>query len=119
MSYPDKKHKETARKILALLKSPIFKTASLIFKPSFVICGTSGCGKTTAIKLANRQLPEDEQIAESSDILFCLDARSAEQIISQDDSRYLGTRYIAYSTVRKTVGQDLAKSALYGVIFVE
>ncbi len=110
---------EAARKILELINCPIFKTECLISRPVFVICGVSGSGKTTAIELANEQLPEGEEVAESRDILFCQDADSAQQIINDDDSQYPWSKYIAYSTVNKSIAQDLAKTGYIRVIFVE
>lgn len=119
MTYPEKRHIEASQKILELINSPIFQVECLILRPCFIICGVSGSGKTSAITLANQQLPEDSEIAESMDILFCRDAKSAEQIINDDKSRYHGARYIAYTTVYKTIGQELANSTPYRVIFVE
>ena len=115
----EKRRQEAARKILELINSPTFKAECLILKPVFVICGASGSGKTTAIELANEQLPEDEEVAESMDILRCQDADSAQQIIADDDSRYPRSKYIAYSTVNKPIAQELAKNMNMRVIFVE
>ena len=113
------RYEDTARKILDLISSPQFIARSLLFKPHFVICGISGSGKTFALELANEKLPDNEKIAESTDILFCSDAESAEEVILKDDSRYEEAKYIAYSTVRRDVGENLASKWYLPVIFVE
>ena len=113
------RYEKTAYKILDLINSPQFKARTLILKPQFIICGISGSGKTYAIELANEKLPDNEKIAESTDILFCSDAESAEEVILKDDSRYEEAKYIAYSTVRRDVGENLASKWYLPVIFVE
>lgn len=119
MSHSEERHQEAARNILELINSPHFKAECLISRPVFVICGVSGSGKTTAIELANEQLPEDEEVAESMDILGCQDADSAQQIIDDDESQYVGAKYIAYSTVSKSIAQKLAQNGRVRVIVVE
>ncbi len=113
------RRQEAARKILELINSQTFKTECLISRPVFVICGVSGSGKTSAIELVNEQQPEGEEVAESRDILFCKDADSAQKIIDDDESQYAWSKYIAYSTVHKSIAQELAKNGRTRVIFVE
>jgi energy-coupling factor transporter ATP-binding protein EcfA2 len=65
----------------------------------FIVCGASGSGKTRAIDLANGLLPEDEQIAESGEILWQRDAAVAATTIDQVGLAYENSLHIAFSTV--------------------
>lgn len=73
----------------------------------FVVCGTSGSGKTRALSYANQLLPENAQIAESLDILRVHDTSSAIEIIRDPGLAYERSLHIAFTVCDKGMGKDL------------
>jgi hypothetical protein len=73
----------------------------------FILCGTSGSGKTRAIELANKQLPSSRQIAESHDMLFCRSVSDIEEIFDDRDIKYHGARHIGFSVVKRELAVEI------------
>lgn len=73
----------------------------------FVVCGTSGSGKTRALSYANQLLPGDAQIAESLEILQVRDALLALEIIRDSGLEYERSLHIAFTICHKGMGRDL------------
>ena len=98
-------------RIVAFLNDPIMKTMRLI-DPSahgarFVVCGTSGSGKTRAIGLANSHLPEYEQIAESQDLLREKDPLKALGVVNDPDLAYEASLHIAFNVIYRNLAKEL------------
>jgi hypothetical protein len=98
-------------RIVAFLNDPLMKTVRLI-DPSargarFVVCGTSGSGKTRAICLANSHLPEHEQIAESQDLLSERDPLKALGVVNDPDLEYEASLHIAFNVIYQNLAKEL------------
>ena len=65
------KYEVIGQQIVDFLNDPVQKATRLLSTVGtrFIVCGTSGSGKTLAIEYANNLLPAGEQIAESQDLV--------------------------------------------------
>lgn len=118
LSSVNKRYEIKVNEVIELLSNKSRKVRQLLGCGSFfVICGVSGSGKTTVIKMANLRLPEREKIAESLDILFNKDIDAAIQILNDDNYSYEGAKHVAYSIVRKDMGESLMKRGV-SVVFM-
>ena len=99
-----------ARDINAFVDSPSEKVKRLISQgrgTRFVVCGTSGSGKTRAIELANEMRPADEQIAESRSLCsFDIDPEQAIEVVDDVDLAYRDAFHVAFAVYY----QDVAKA---------
>ena len=97
--------------IVDFLNDPIMKITRLIHPSApgarFVVCGTSGSGKTRAICLANSHLPEYEQIAESQDLLSGRDPLKALAVVNDPDLAYEASLHIAFNVIYRNLAKVL------------
>lgn len=97
--------------IVDFLNDPILKTIRLIAPSTpgarFVVCGTSGSGKTRAICLANSHLPDYEQIAESQDLLSERDSLKALGVVNDPDLEYEASLHIAFNVIYRNLAKEL------------
>ena len=65
----------------------------------FIVCGSSGSGKTRAISFANDLLGEDHQVAESQDLRSMKKREKAKalDIIYDPDLAYEASRHIGFN----------------------
>jgi len=103
------KFEEVGIQIHQFLNAPTEKTWRLIgIKGSrFVVCGTSGSGKTRAIERANSLLPPDEQIAESQELLLERDVAKAISIVEDETLQYEDSEHIGFNVIRSSMARDL------------
>lgn len=118
------KYKVPADKIIDLVNSSEYKALQLITGRSFfVICGVSGSGKTTSIDMANEKLPSTELVAESHDLLFLKNINKnvdeLKIIMEGNKYHYEGCRHIAYSIVKRELGEELMSGNICPVIFID
>lgn len=73
----------------------------------FVLCGTSGSGKSRAISSANSKLPSSEQIAESQDILRERDPLKALEVVNDAELAYEVSQHIAFNVVSRPLADAL------------
>lgn len=100
-----------ARDINAFVDSPSEKNSRLInpdHVTRFVLCGTSGSGKSFAIESANETRPADEQIAESRGLVTGrdIDLDRAVAVINDVELAYEDTLHVAFDVYY----QDVAKA---------
>ena len=100
-----------ARDINAFVDSPLEKVKRLISPARgtrFVVCGTSGSGKTRAIELANETRPVVEQIAESRGLCTGrdIDPERAVEAVDDVDLAYEDALHVAFDVYY----QDVAKA---------
>lgn len=97
--------------IVDFLNDPIMKATRLIHPSApgarFVVCGTSGSGKTRAICVANSHLPEHEQIAESQDLLSERDPLKALAVVNDPDLAYEASLHIAFNVIYRNLAKEL------------
>jgi energy-coupling factor transporter ATP-binding protein EcfA2 len=105
-----RKFEVVGTEIAAYLDEPLQKLTRLISPwrgSRFVVCGTSGSGKSRAIKHANRLLPADKQIAESREIVGKTDAARAKEIMQDKDLEYEASEHIAFAVYSRDLGTAL------------
>ncbi|MEW9572790.1 hypothetical protein ABQJ54_13610 [Rhodanobacter sp. Si-c] len=73
----------------------------------FILFGASGSGKTRAIEFANKQLPPNQQITESNDMLFCKRVSDAKTIFDDKNLKYQGARHIGFSIVKREMAAKI------------
>jgi hypothetical protein len=73
----------------------------------FVLCGTSGSGKTRAISAANSKLPSSERIAESQDLLRERDPLKALDVVNDAELAYEASQHIAFNVVSRPLADAL------------
>ncbi len=73
----------------------------------FILCGSSGSGKTRAVEEANKKLPEDKQIAESHKMLMVKDPSKAFEIFCDHSFYYSNSPHIGFNVVWKDVAKKL------------
>jgi septin family protein len=91
---------EVGQEIVDFVNAPRQKMERLIAPwrgTRFVVCGTSGSGKTRAIDFANSLLPESEQIAESREIVRKDDPKKAVEILNDAELEYEASLHIAFT----------------------
>jgi len=100
---------KVANEILAYINDKKTQTAELLSPISirFILCGSSGSGKTSAVNLANKDLSEAHEIAESSDILYVKDLSKALDIINDRDLKYQDSKYIGFNVIDKDLAKQL------------
>lgn len=112
---PQPAYEAIGSQIAEFLNTPIEKTKRLISPASgtrFVVCGTSGSGKTRAIYAANSRLPLSEQIAESQDILRVRDPAEAERILNDPELEYEDSLHIAFNVVSSYLAKALEEEGV-------
>lgn len=78
----------------------------------FVVCGTSGSGKTRAIEYANSLLPSDHQIAESREIAREADPVRAKDILEDESLAYEASAHIAFAVYSGQFGKALEREGV-------
>lgn len=73
----------------------------------FIVCGTSGSGKTRAIKVANNLLPLNDQIAESQELLGEKNVLKALKIINDSELKYEHSQHIGFNVINSFLAKDL------------
>ena len=102
--------KRVGGEIAAFVDEPLQQVEQMLVPwrgARFVVCGTSGSGKTRAINYANQLLSENAQIAESLDILQVHDTSSAIEIIRDPGLVYERSLHIAFAACHSDIGKDL------------
>jgi ABC-type glutathione transport system ATPase component len=104
-----KNFERVANEILAYLNDGKTEATELLIQTGarFILCGSSGSGKTLAVNLANEQLPKGKKIAESFDMLFVKDLVKAKSIIDDRDLAYQDSKYIGFNVVQKDFARKL------------
>lgn len=104
------KFEEIGPQIVDFVNDPLQKMTRLI-SPSrgtrFVVCGTSGSGKSRTICLANSLLPPSEQIAESQELLRETDPEKAVEILNDAGLEYEASLHIAFNIVNSYLAEAL------------
>jgi hypothetical protein len=104
-----KKHEQVGREIVEFLRAN--RTWTLIAPDTpgerFVVCGTSGSGKTRAVELANHDLPPEHQIAESNDMLLEKSPQVALGILKDLTLAYEGCRHVGFNVVSNAIATGL------------
>lgn len=97
------KYEVVGQQIVDFLNDPIQKTTRLLSPVGtrFIVCGTSGSGKTLAIEFANNLLPTDEQIGESQDLALVRCPDRAMEIFADEELAYENSGYM-HSEVGKS-----------------
>lgn len=113
------KFERVAGEILAYLNSNECRMLEIITMHGarFILCGTSGSGKTRAVEFANRQLSQSQQIAESNDLLFCKSASDADKIVLDRSLEYQGARHIGFNVVNKELATSM-QSEIFRVFWL-
>ncbi len=109
------KFEEVGRQIVAFLDSPGERAKRLLLPGEgsrFVLCGTSGSGKTSAISFANELLPATEQIAESQELARerCPDRAMVifnDEELAYEDSRHIGLNVLGASIAMAMEGKGI------------
>lgn len=100
---------EIGQQIVDFLNHPKQQTLRLISAGGtrFIVCGTSGSGKTRAIAEANSLLPFNEQIAESQELLREKDLANALTIINDTELRYEASAHIGFNIIGSALAKKL------------
>lgn len=104
------KFEQIAAQILDFVGDPVQKTKRLISQHGgtrFVVCGTSGSGKSRAVFLANSSLPPAEKIAESHELLRERNATKAIEILEDTELEYEASAHIAFNVVNSYLAKAL------------
>lgn len=103
------KFQTVGHQIVNFVNEPRQKVMRLIYPHGtrFVVCGTSGSGKSRAIDFANSLLLESEQIAPSQDLLWQDDLLRAKAIVEDSELRYEGCLHIAFNVVSSYFAKGL------------
>ncbi len=73
----------------------------------FVVCGTSGSGKTRAIDIANELLPADAQVAESRELVPESDPLKAQKILDDPALEYEASLHIGFTVYNSNLAKAL------------
>lgn len=73
----------------------------------FIVCGTSGAGKSRSIEEANELLPISEQIAESQELLHVRDPAQANAMVRDPDLEYEESLHIAFNVFNRQIAEAL------------
>lgn len=105
-----KKFEEMGPQIADFVNEPLEKTKRVIdpmLGTRFVICGTSGSGKSQSISVANSLLPPSEQITESHDLLWEKDSAKTIEILNDTELEYQASLHIAFNVVNSYLAKAL------------
>lgn len=106
---------EVGRQIAAFLNSPEERTKRLLDPEAgsrFVLCGTSGCGKSAAITFANTLRPANEQIVESHELVRERQPDRAIEIFNDAELAYEDSRHIGFNVLSAAVARALEEKGL-------
>lgn len=110
-----KKFEEIGPQIVDFVRDPAQLNKQL-FAPwrgvRFIVCGTSGSGKTRAIGLANTLLADFEQIAESQEIIFERDLVKAIETFKSADLEYEASLHIGFNVIDGNLAEALEKEGV-------
>lgn len=100
---------EVSQEIVDFVNHPEQKTLRLINAGGtrFVVCGTSGSGKSRAIEHANSFLPVGEQIAESQELLREKDPLNALIIVNDAELKYEASEHIGFNIIGSALAKNL------------
>jgi len=101
---------EIGTQIADFINHKVQKTKRLISPyrgTRFIVCGTSGSGKTSALCFANSSLPPDEQIAESQELLRERDPIKAIEFLENAELEYETSLHIAFSVISSYLAKAL------------
>lgn len=107
-----KRIEEAGRQIARFISNPEQKVVRLISQAQgtrFIVCGTSGSGKTRAIALANSLLPSGGQIAESQELLREKSLAKAIEISSDIDFAYEASLHIGFNVINGYLAKALER----------
>jgi hypothetical protein len=105
-----KRIEETGPQIVEFVNHPEKRALRLISPGNgsrFIVCGTSGSGKTRAISLANGLLPTNERIAESQEFLREKDPSRAIQIVNDTELAYEASMHIGFNVINGYLAKAL------------
>ena len=107
-------YQKVGEQIAAHVTHPLQKMMQLIHPIGvrFVVCGTSGSGKTRAIDIANELLEDCEQIAESGELLLQSCPFEAAAILERPDLAYEGYKHIGFNVFRSGLATSLEQSGV-------
>ena len=108
------KYEVVGQQIVDFLNDPIQKTTRLLSPVGtrFIVCGTSGSGKTLAIEFANNLLPTDEQIGESQDLALVRCPDRAMEIFADEELAYENSFHIGFNVLSAAMAKSLAAKGL-------
>ena len=108
------KYEVVGQQIVDFLNDPIQKTTRLLSPVGtrFIVCGTSGSGKTLAIEFANNLLPTDEQIGESQDLALVRCPDRAMEIVADEELAYENSFHIGFNVLSAAMAKSLAARGL-------
>jgi hypothetical protein len=104
-----------SQQIVEYINDPIQRATRLISPCSgtrFVVCGTSGSGKTRAIDLANELLPADAQIAESRELVSVSAPSKAQQVLENPALAYEESLHIGFAVYSRTLAEALQSEGI-------
>ena len=104
-----------SQQIVEYINDPIQKANRLISPWSgtrFVVCGTSGSGKTRAIDLANELLAADAQIAESRELVSVSNLSNAQQVLENPVLAYEESQHICFAVYSRTLAEALQSEGI-------
>ena len=80
----------------------------------FIVCGSSGSGKTRAITFANYLLDEDQQVAESQDLRSMKEPEKAKalNIMYDPDLAYEASRHIGFNLFSRELASALEEQGV-------
>lgn len=85
-------YKRVADEMLTYIKDEKVRITYLLLgtpgETRFILCGSSGSGKTRAVTEANKKLPENGQIAESHKMLMVKNPSEALKIFNDNSFYY-------------------------------
>ena len=102
------------QQIVDFLNDPVQKATRLLSTVGtrFIVCGTSGSGKTLAIEYANNLLPAGEQIAESQDLVRERCPDRAMEIFTDEELAYEDSFHIGFNVLSAAMAKSLAARGL-------
>ena len=108
------KYEVIGQQIVDFLNDPVQKATRLLSTVGtrFIVCGTSGSGKTLAIEYANNLLPAGEQIAESQDLVRERCPDRAMEIFTDEELAYEDSRHIGFNVLSAAVARALEEKGL-------
>ena len=108
------KFEEVGQQIADFVNGPTQRMTRLIYPHGtrFVVCGTSGSGKSRAIDFANGILPASEQIAESRDIVREKDPLRAIDAMENPELKYEASMHIAFNVVSSYLAKALEEKGV-------
>ena len=108
------KYEVVGQQIVDFLNDPIQKTTRLLSPVGtrFIVCGTSGSGKTLAIEFANNLLPTDEQIGESQNLALVRCPDRAMEIFADEELAFENSFHIGFNVLSAAMAKSLAARGL-------